>query len=244
MPYGWLYYLPFSSLARENADGSLTFFVEEKCVAYLTHQEVLNLVANLPQAGKERLVAFANPDGTLPGAEEEVARIGRLYDDPRLLVGAEATLDAARRLPADCTIVHFACHGKADAGDLTNSFLQLADGRLTQSEIYGLGLRAKQTRTVVLSACETFIGSETPGLEVIGLADAFATAGASTIVASLWQVSDESTQALMSEFYRQMQAPGTTKAEALRQAQLSILGHPRYTHPRYWAGFILMGEWR
>jgi len=244
MPYGWLYYLPFQSLGRPNDEEGLSFLIEEKQIAYLTHQEMLNLVAHLPQSEEECLVAFADPDGSLPGAREEVAQIRQYFGKSTVWSGEEATRERVRELPNDCTIVHFACHGQAEAGDLSASFLQLADGPLTQGEIYGLRLRDKKTRTVVLSACETFIGSDEPGLEVIGLADAFATAGASTILASLWPVSDDATQRLMAEFYRHLQEEGLSKAEALRQAQLTLLHDDRFAHPRYWAPFLLIGDWR
>ena len=69
-------------------------------------------------------------------------------------------------------------------------------------------------------------------------------AGARSVVASLWQVDDESTAELMKRFYRAMLKDGRRPAEALRTAQLEMSRHPRWSAPFYWAGFVLQGEWR
>ena len=64
-------------------------------------------------------------------------------------------------------------------------------------------------------------------------------------MATLWSVSDRSTAELMSQFYDRLTAPNATitKAEALRQAQLTLLKDPRYNHPYFWAPFVLVGNW-
>ena len=68
--------------------------------------------------------------------------------------------------------------------------------------------------------------------------------GARSTIATLWQVNDEATAALMSELYSNLTAPNMTKAEALRQAQLKILAIPKYRqHPFYWAPYVLVGNW-
>jgi CHAT domain-containing protein len=66
------------------------------------------------------------------------------------------------------------------------------------------------------------------------------------VIATLWNVEDESTQILMREFYSEREIhPGMSKAEALSQAQVALLkGEKRYNHPYYWAPFILFGNWR
>src|SRR5262249_16997406 len=175
-------------------------------------------LAGPPNAG---WLAFANPDGSLPGAEQEVKRIAPLFAQATILRGAEAVRARAQALPDGIATVHFATHGRVESSDLTASSLALADGRVKVGEIYGLPLRQKGVRTVALSACQTFVGQKSPGVEVLGLADAFAKAGAATVVSSLWNVSDASTAELMVGFYQSVQK--TDKAEALRQAQLKLL---------------------
>jgi CHAT domain-containing protein len=135
------------------------------------------------------------------------------------------------------------------------------DGILTALEVSEMQL--PKLELVVLSACETGLGKEEAGGEgLLGLQRAFQVAGARTVIASLWQVDDKATQALMSEFYRVAWDPDTivSRAEALRRAQLSILkegkrrgiakkaeklpkGETRLP-PLYWAAFVLSGDWR
>lgn len=136
------------------------------------------------------------------------------------------------------------------------------DGILTASEVENLDLRG--VRLAVLSACETGIGELAGGEGLLGLQRAFQVAGAESVVASLWEVNDESTRSLMERFYGNLlQNPKIqmSKLDALRQAQLWMLRenrdrsleridppqHPnslKRTSPRHWAAFILSGDWR
>jgi CHAT domain-containing protein len=71
--------------------------------------------------------------------------------------------------------------------------------------------------------------------------------GASAVIASLWEVADASTSKLMQNFYQcHAAATVTIKAEALRQAQLDLLLHTngQYSHPFYWAPFVIIGNWQ
>lgn len=92
---------------------------------------------------------------------------------------------------------------------------------------------------LVLSACQTAKGNKRSALGIAGIA---AQAGARSTVATLWRVDDNSTALLMKEFYKELK-DGKTKADALRLAQLSLLSNPDYSHPYYWAGFLLIGGW-
>jgi CHAT domain-containing protein len=92
---------------------------------------------------------------------------------------------------------------------------------------------------VTLSACHTGVNKVFPGDELHGLVRGFLYAGAPSVVASLWAVSDLSTAELMREMYSQLRA-GETKRAALRRAQLAI--KDAYGHPYYWAPFVLMGN--
>lgn len=108
------------------------------------------------------------------------------------------------------------------------------DGILTAKEIAGLDLRNVQC--AVLSACETGNGDIT-GDGVAGLQRGFKQAGVKTLMMSLWPVSDNATQLLMTEFYRRWKS-GNSKREALRQAQHVV--RERFEEPEYWAAFILL----
>ncbi|MGD1904749.1 MAG: CHAT domain-containing protein [Leptolyngbyaceae cyanobacterium] len=116
------------------------------------------------------------------------------------------------------------------------------DGVLTALESSSLNLFG--TQLVVLSACETGLGDIANGEGVYGLRRAFAIAGAETQLMSLWNVSDFGTQSLMARYYARLTA-GSGRSEALRDVQLEMIEQGgQYSHPYYWAAFILAGDWR
>jgi CHAT domain-containing protein len=106
-------------------------------------------------------------------------------------------------------------------------------------DIYNLNLPVDM---VVLSACETAIGSEIQGEGLESLARGFMYAGASRLVASLWQVDDESTGEFMKLFYRGVLTKHLRPAAALREAQLQMRT-TQWRDPYYWAGFVFLGDW-
>jgi CHAT domain-containing protein len=115
------------------------------------------------------------------------------------------------------------------------------DGIVTAREIAGFDWWG--TQLVVLSACQTGRGAVASGDGVYGLRRALVLAGAASQVVSLWSVSDDSTRALMRDYYGELKR-GTGRAEAMRRAQLRMLHQPGTAHPFYWAAFIPAGDWR
>jgi CHAT domain-containing protein len=104
-------------------------------------------------------------------------------------------------------------------------------GTLTALEVADLDLRGCEV--LVLSACETGLGKLEGGEGVLGLQSAFHGAGARTVVASLWSVSDPATSVLMEHFYKNLWAENPlSRLEALRQAQLFVLKHPEAVKQR------------
>jgi len=147
-------------------------------------------------------------------------------------------------------IVHFATHGLLDNEHPELSGLVLSmvgpdgkpqNGFLDLEDIYNLTLPAD---LVVLSACETGLGKEINGEGLVGLTRGFMYAGASRVVASLWQVDDAATAELMGAFYRAMLVDRLRPAAALRQAQIELMKQKRWHDPYYWAAFTLQGEWK
>ena len=113
------------------------------------------------------------------------------------------------------------------------------DGILTALEAAALDLHG--TQLIVLSACETGVGEVRSGEGVYGLRRALALAGAESQLISLWKVNDEATRDLMAGFYQKLTA-GEGRSEALRQVQLKLLRTGEYSHPYFWAGFIMSGQ--
>lgn len=177
--------------------------------------------------------------GSLPGAQEEVASIARLMpaEDVLLLRGEEATESRLTEGRQPTRWYHFAVHGILDQQHPELSGLVLADGELQVHEIYDLDLDAE---LVVLSACETGLGREVSGEELIGLSRAFFYAGVPTVVVSLWRVADTSAATLMVDFYRHLLA-GQDPAVALAAAKRLTMTVEGEEHPYHWAPFIVIG---
>jgi CHAT domain-containing protein/Tfp pilus assembly protein PilF len=147
-------------------------------------------------------------------------------------------------------IVHFATHALSDNRhpELSGLVLSLVDrkgkfqdGFLDLQSIYNLHLPAE---LVVLSACKTGLGKEVAGEGLMGLTRAFMYAGATRVVASLWNVNDVSTKELMEKFYRAMEQEGMPPAAALRTAQLALWKDSRWHDAYHWAAFQIQGEWK
>lgn len=143
-------------------------------------------------------------------------------------------------------IVHFATHAIADSRDPALAMLGLSrwnedgtplDGALRLHDISQWRLNAE---LVVLSGCDTAVGREIAGEGPIGLSQAFLQAGARSVVATLWQVPDSSTAALMKEFYRRLLTDKLDTAIALQLAQDVVRRQQRWSDPYYWAGFQLV----
>jgi CHAT domain-containing protein len=147
-------------------------------------------------------------------------------------------------------IVHLATHGLLDSEhpDLSGLVFSLLDregheedGFVRLHDIYNLELNAD---LVVLSACQTALGKQVDGEGLVGLARGFMYAGAPRVMASLWNVDDEATSDLMGKFYENLLKRHQTPAQALRTAQQWMRRQPRWRAAYYWAGFVLLGEWK
>jgi CHAT domain-containing protein/tetratricopeptide (TPR) repeat protein len=145
----------------------------------------------------------------------------------------------------DYRIIHFATHSLVDDKKPARSAILLSynptqgeDGLLQAREIYNLKLSAD---LVTLSACQTGLGQFIRGEGIEGLNRAFFYAGTSSILMSLWAVNDQATFHLMERFYRHLQR-GESLAGSLREAKLEMIHSNVFSHPYYWAGFVINGK--
>jgi CHAT domain-containing protein len=141
-------------------------------------------------------------------------------------------------------IVHLATHGQFSS-DPQKTFLLTASGEIKVEDLGTLfrtrGLNRTDTiELLVLSACETASGDNRATL---GIAGTTVRAGARSAIASLWSLDDESSVEMMKQFYQRLGAGKVSRAEALRQAQVALMRNEQYAYPRYWAPFILLGNW-
>jgi CHAT domain-containing protein len=129
--------------------------------------------------------------------------------------------------------------GANHGGQITNPTAE--NGLLTGLEASLLNLQG--TELVILSACDSGTGEVKIGEGVMSLRRAFRIAGAQTVLASHWKVSDKATSQLMTEFIRRWRS-GEPRAKAWREAQLSLLHSSEFSNPYFWAAFTLTGQWR
>lgn len=192
------------------------------------------------------------------------ARTSQAPWENRSLLNQGFTLDNVNSLLAnhEFDIIHLATHASFAPGKPQNSYIQFWDTPLGLDQLRNLNWQ-ESPDLLVLSACETAVGDNEAELGFAGVA---LQSGAKSAVASLWDVSDVGTMALMSEFYQGLTVM-PTKAEALQQAQIKLLrgdvhlaanrlklsrgevslpmalgGHENLSHPFYWAGFTLLSS--
>jgi CHAT domain-containing protein len=182
----------------------------------------------------------------LPGVKPEMEAISKLIPTKPLIdADFNSALVGSNLVNTNSQIIHLATHGQFSSR-AEDTFLLTWDNRIDLSQLNTLIRKrgnqpGKAINLVVLSACQTAIGDDRATL---GLAGVAVRAGASSTIASLWSVSDEATQILMSSLYQNLVTTNLDKAESLRTAQLSLLRTSKYRAPFYWAPFILVGNWQ
>jgi CHAT domain-containing protein/predicted negative regulator of RcsB-dependent stress response len=244
VPSGHLNDLPFGALVKDNV-----YLLERHSISILPNASILQIIGGRSSDRvSHSLLAVGNPANpsvsSLPATAEEVKSIARLYSNHVTLIGTDATEASVKKKMKDFNIVHIATHGIFNYDFPLLSALALApddsdDGMLQLSELYNL--RLPNTSLVVLSACETGRSWIKKNEDVIGLVRGFFFAGAPSVIASLWQVEDQSTARLFTTFHTLLQK-GYPKGEALRRAQLQICKSPETSHPFFWAAFELFGN--
>ncbi len=214
----------------------------------------------------------------LPETEQEALRVASLFGPPQLVSGAAAvdpdasalvltsmaaSEEQAKRLLGTQSglpgtrwrYLLFSTHGLSDPQNGMLSFVALSaptadsseDGFLQAQEVLDLEL---DTDLVMLSACQTGLGRLRGGEGLVGLSGAFFVAGAESVSASLWDVPSGPTGQLVTEYFKRLKEGKTDRAEALRQAQLTVMCNGKtadgkaadYASPFCWAAFVLIGE--
>ncbi|OYD95265.1 hypothetical protein CDG76_09765 [Nostoc sp. 'Peltigera membranacea cyanobiont' 210A] len=181
----------------------------------------------------------------LPAVESEVKQISKSVSSS-VLLNQKFTSQALAELvkSSSAGIVHLATHGQFSSR-LEDTFLLTWDGQVNVKELSELLKNrgsdpSKAIELLVLSACDTAAGDDRA---VLGLAGLAVKSGARSTIATLWPVKDRAAAMLMTRFYEQLRQPKITKAEALRQAQISLIRQTDFHEPFFWSGFVLIGNW-
>lgn len=252
VPDGALARIPWSALVTGfSEDGQPRYLIDEP-VELVMMSSARDLTRPMPPPSRGAplvLAPFAtrsDSDRGLPGSLAEAQRIARyLGTQPRLDEAAsyEALREATERQPP--RILHLATHGFAHEADRRVAPLAVVGldfgpteaARIPASRI-ALELDLRGTEVVTLSACETGLGTYAPGQDLASTRQAFHIAGARHVVASLWEVPDESAAFFMERFYGYL-ASAVPVADAFRRAVQDTRAQPRFRLPRHWAAFTL-----
>lgn len=233
VPHANLHTLPFHALHDGEA-----YLGQHFDISYAPSTAVLLHCLKQPKRPIKKLLALAVPDEQLPGVENEVRSLSGYFAEARLLVGPEASLEGLQANLDWCDALHLASHGIFRQDNPLFSTIKLADGWLAVHDVMNWRFRPA---LVTLSACQTGLQRPMLGDELLGLARGFLSSGAYSLLVSLWSVSDEVTTYLMQYFYEAL-TKGYSRASALRRAILKLKSNEKYSHPHYWAPFILIGQ--
>ena len=268
VPDGPLHLVPFGALVND-AGGYLNSEFNLSAAPSATIYYTLSRTPRAVAARKPFLgVAFSPPSQSSKGlgsatravtdlragslkplqfGHEEITEAAKVFGSQSVtLDGSQASEEALKAEPlADFKVIHLAAHGVSDELDPDRTALVFAPGSESEDGLWQ-AREIRRTRlnadVVVLSACETGSGKLQGQEGVMNLARAFLTAGARSVVASLWDVDDRSTATLMESFYEHLKA-GLTVKEALRQAQLDFIkNYGDKAKPNLWAGFEVIGD--
>lgn len=242
VPDGALRTIPLATLHNGKQ-----FLVERYAIASTLGIDVLSDASNSgsrPRVFASGLTEASQGYSALPGVDTEINLLGKKF-------GASTVMDKAfkadtiKRLLLDgqYDVVHFATHGEFNS-DYDKSFLLTHDAKYTMKELEETinlrNYRSEPLDLIVLSACQTAAGDDKAALGLAGIA---LRAGARSALASLWYISDKSTPRLMESFYDEYLNKRSSKAKALQMAQIELINSKEYSHPDYWAPFLVIGNW-
>ena len=232
VPHDFLHHVPFHALF----DGT-RHLVDELTVSYAPSATVYHHCARRQVRSAQRSLVMGVSDERAPRIIDEARAVAEILPDSTLLLGEEATRDRLSRHGNGCRFLHLATHGLYRKDNPMFSALQLGDTRMSLLDLYDLKL---EVEVAVLSGCGTGLSDVRGSDELVGLTRGLLFAGARSVVATLWDVNDDSTAEFMRHFYGALNS-GSAPAQALRRAMLSL--REEHRHPFYWAPFVLTGAY-
>jgi len=231
VPHGLLHYVPMHALY----DGE-SYLIDNYAISYAPSASIYSICRGIPEKNSGSSLILGIADAQAPSILDEVHALNSILPDAKLFVGDQATEQALRENGASSRTIHIATHGYFRQDNPMFSSIRLGGSYLSLYDLYHLKLPAD---LVVLSGCATGLNVVRPGDEQIGLVRGLLRAGAHSLVLSLWDVHDRSTQEFMVSFYSKMQQ-GLSKPTAIQSAMVEL--RERSPHPYYWAPFLLIGK--
>lgn len=230
VPHEFLHQIPLHALYNGSQ-----YLCDEFTVSYTPSAAVYALCRKRKVNTEGGSLVLGVADEKAPLIMQEAATVAATLPRPELYRGAEATQQVLRERGASSRYIHLATHGRFRADNPMFSSIQLGDGSLTLYDLYQFPLPAD---LVTLSGCSTGLNVVAQGDELVGLVRGLLSAGAKSLLLSLWDVHDQSTAELMQAFYSRLGSE-TDKASALAGAMREI--REQHPHPYYWAPFVLIG---
>jgi len=173
----------------------------------------------------------------LPNSINEVTSINSIFSD-KVFVNEQASKLNFKTNFENYKIVHLATH--SGSSNTEKPWLAFNDEKVNLNEIYAT---QNQADLVVLSACKTSQGELKTGEGIMSLARGFFFSGTNSVVSTLWNINDKTTQEIMHSFYTNIK-DGKTKSKALHEAKLAYLSSKEgsMASPFYWSSFVLIGD--
>ncbi len=245
VPHRELHYVPFAALhdAERNC-----YLIEDATIVYAPSATAWRFLRRDEPPVSGRALVLGDPAGSM-GALEFARREAEMVASrlgTKALLGTDACERLIRDLDPTVDLLHIAAHALYNGANPLFSFIALAadgeeyDGNLEAQEILA-DVDLTGVNLVVVSACSTAAGKPSAGDEIVGLTRALLYAGTPAVLSTLWEIDDMASAALMDAFYERL-VSGVPVADALREAQLSMLHTEVFASPRLWAAFSLHGD--
>lgn len=245
VPHRELHYVPFAALLDADRNCHL---IEDYAIVYAPSATAWGFLRPHQPPVSSRALVLGDPAGSmgsLEGAEREATMVASQLGTTALL-GMDACERLIHDLDPNVDLLHIAGHARYEGANPLFSFIALApegdkyDGNLEAQEILA-DVDLAGVNLMVVSACSTAAGEPSAGDEVVGLTRALLYAGTPAVLSTLWEINDIASTVFMETFYERF-VSGLPVADALREAQLTMLRGGGFSSPRFWAAFTLHGD--
>lgn len=253
-PDGYFFNTHFDVLPIDSSDNSMLIDQYNLSYAFDPFDLINNMNSNVTL---DKLVLYAYSDGFQDSKEAtEYPELEFSYDECRS-ISTMMSSDRVKWINSDKltqnifrhlgvgNILHLATHSFSDITNLGDNFLVYKNKKGSPEILHGLDIRRMNINSplVVLSSCSSGEGQYVLGEGVFSLSREFVNAGAKSVVRSSWQVNDQSSSILMTDFYANLK--NESVSESLRMAKLKMKNNyiqPPFQHPYYWAAFVVEGD--